>query len=175
MGELDKIGLGGGCHWCTEAVFQSLRGVHRVDQGWIASEGLAHSFSEAVIVHFDPNAIPLEVLVAIHLHTHESTSNHSMRGKYRSALYVFSEKQRQGICSILKVQQKEFNKPLITQILPYRAFKASEETFQEYYFKDPEKPFCARFIDPKLQLLLNRFSQHTNTTKLKHLKSHEHH
>ena len=57
MKKLDKIGLGGGCHWCTEAVFQSLKGVHLVEQGYIASEGIAASFSEAVIVHYNPDTV----------------------------------------------------------------------------------------------------------------------
>ena len=67
MSNLIKIGLGGGCHWCTEAVFQSLKGVARVQQGWIASEGENTAFSEAIIVKYDPKTIDLKTLVAIHL------------------------------------------------------------------------------------------------------------
>lgn len=79
MKKLKKIGFGGGCHWCTEAVFQSLKGVKSVQQGWIASKNEHFEFSEAVIVDFDPSSIPLKVLIEIHLHTHKSTSEHSMR------------------------------------------------------------------------------------------------
>ena len=83
-----KIALGGGCHWCTEAVFQSLIGVERVEQGYVASTGNNNSFSEAVIVHFNTERISLKTLIEIHLHTHKSTSNHSLRERYRSAVYL---------------------------------------------------------------------------------------
>jgi peptide-methionine (S)-S-oxide reductase len=61
-----SIGLGGGCHWCTEAVFQSLRRVTAVSQGFIASTAPHSSFSEAVIVEFDSMAISLAVLIEVH-------------------------------------------------------------------------------------------------------------
>lgn len=80
-----RIGFGGGCHWCTEAVFQSVVGVKLVEQGWIASEG-SEAFSQAVLVHFDPDAADLELLVAVHLHSHSSTASHLMRSKYCSAV-----------------------------------------------------------------------------------------
>lgn len=74
-----KIGLGGGCHWCTEGVFESLLGVSKVNQGWIASSGKDSDFSEAVEVYFDPAVISLSDLIEIHLYTHASRSNHSMK------------------------------------------------------------------------------------------------
>ncbi len=77
MNKIDKIGFGGGCHWCTKAVFQSLNGVNNVKQGWIASDGEAFAFSEAVIVEYNAKIIPLEVLIEVHLRTHKSTSEHS--------------------------------------------------------------------------------------------------
>jgi peptide-methionine (S)-S-oxide reductase len=60
---LVKIGFGGGCHWCTESVFQSLKGVQKVEQGWIASTNENDSFSEAVLVYFDETTIDIKVLL----------------------------------------------------------------------------------------------------------------
>ena len=88
---IKTIGLGGGCHWCTEAVFQSLRGVTQVEQGYIAAIAPDDSLSEGVIVHYNPAIISISVLIEIHLHTHKSTSNHSMRDTYRSAVYAMEE------------------------------------------------------------------------------------
>ena len=157
-----KIALGGGCHWCTEAVFQSLIGVEKVEQGYVSSNGDYSSFSEAVIVHFKPEAIALKRLIEIHLYTHKSTSNHSMREKYRSAVYTYSETQKEEATNILESLQPGFKNKLITKVFPFRSFKASREELHNYYKNDPEKPFCKTFIDPKLKLLLAQFSENTN-------------
>ena len=77
---MKKVGFGGGCHWCTEAVFQSLIGVVRVDQGFIAPKSALNSFSEAVLVYFDERIISLDDLLLIHVYTHESTKNHKNGG-----------------------------------------------------------------------------------------------
>ena len=81
--KIDQIALGGGCHWCTEAIFQSLIGVIKVEQGYVSSTGENSIFSEAVIIHFNAAKISLSNLIEIHLHTHNSISHHSMRDKYR--------------------------------------------------------------------------------------------
>ncbi|MFT6795561.1 MAG: peptide-methionine (S)-S-oxide reductase [Maribacter sp.] len=158
MRQIQKIGLGGGCHWCTEAVFQSLKGVYKVEQGFIASTGVNSSFSEAVIVHFYEDSISLKDIIAVHLHTHNSTSQHSMRSKYRSAVYVFSNEVAGLISGLLIEVQNDFDEPLITQVLPFNAFKPSDSQFHNYYFTDTERPFCKTHIKPKLQLLLDTFS-----------------
>ncbi len=153
---IEKIGFGGGCHWCTEAVFSVLHGVHMIEQGWIASEKPFDSLSEAVIVHFDPKIVNLKILIEIHLRTHASTSNHSMRSKYRSAIYIFSQDQKKHANDCLSALSEKEG-PFITQILPFKAFKASSETYQNYYQKNQSKPFCKTHIDPKLRLLLRKF------------------
>ena len=159
-----KIGFGGSCHWCTEAVFQALKGVGKVEQGWISAKE-ALEFHEAVIVHFDDTTIPLKVLVEVHLRTHNSTSDHSMRRKYRSAVYVFNEEQRIQVDQILEQLQTEFSEPVITRSFNFESFRTSEETFQNYYLKNPDKPFCKSYIDPKLKLLLDQFSDYVRFSK----------
>ena len=157
-----KIALGGGCHWCTEAVFQALKGVVKVEQGYVASVDANTSFSEAVIIHFNEDVIALPVLIEIHLYTHKSTSNHSMRDKYRSAIYYFSEVQEKEAIDVLNNVKKTFEEEIITEVLPFSEFKASREAIQNYYKKNPEKPFCKQFINPKLELLVNKFSKYLN-------------
>ena len=167
--KLTKIAFGGGCHWCTEAVFQSLKGVEKVEQGFIASTGKNSSFSEAVIVHFNTEEIALNTLIEIHLLTHKSTSNHSMREKYRSAIYVFSEAQKETSQKIINILQSNFDKKIITQILDFDTFKPSQEQFQKYYLKNPKKPFCERFINPKLKLLQEQFSKELKPATLNYI------
>jgi len=166
---LDKIGLGGGCHWCTEGVFKTLIGVHKIDQGWIASENENNSFSEAIIVYYDSQKIDLKDLIEVHLLTHSSTSNHSMRHKYRSAIYTFTKEQISTSASILKSLQENFGEPIITKVLPFKNFKQNEEMFTDYFYKSPLKPFCKNHIHPKLSKLIQKHKNLINKDNLNYL------
>lgn len=157
--EYNKIGFGGGCHWCTEAVFQYLKGVKEVEQGWISSEGENEYLSEAIIVHYDSNEINIETLIEVHLLTHSSTSNHPMRKKYRSGIYYFSDNQECTINRIITQLQSDFKNKIITKAYPFIAFKASPERIQNFYLKNPKKPFCQRYISPKLSIITKRFGK----------------
>lgn len=157
--DLQKIGLGGGCHWCTEAVFASLRGVVHVEQGFIRADAPDDSYSEAVLLTFQAEQIPLKSLIEIHLRTHSSTSNHSMRRKYRSAIYAMDEAQAEAARRVLAEVQPGFDAPLVSRVLPFRSFKASEERFQRYAEKNAGGPFCTSYIDPKLALLRKEFGK----------------
>ena len=167
MKNFRKIGLGGGCHWCTEAIFQAVNGVQKVEQGYIASEGEASDFSEAVIVHYDPKMVNLERLLKIHLHTHNSTSDHSFRKKYRSAVYYFSSEEEIAVKNLLEKLQQDFERTLITESLPLRKFKLSRESIQNYYRKNPDAPFCKRYIEPKLERMREKYPE----LKIKNINS----
>ncbi len=159
---MHKIGLGGGCHWFTEAVFQSLSGVARVEQGFIRSHAPADSWSEAVIVHFDESRIALDTLIEVHVRTHSSTARHSMRGKYRSAVYVFDSAQADEARRVLLHLNAEFSDALVTEVLEFAEFRASDARYHNYYDSDPDRPFCRRYIDPKLDAVRQRFSENVN-------------
>ena len=156
--EVRKIGFGGGCHWCTEAVFQSLRGVLSVEQGYIASTEPNSSFSEAVIVSYDPLTLDTKSLIEIHIRTHSSTSTHRLRDKYRSAVYFFSETQSHAAVQALHEIQKEFEKEIVTLVIPFASFKESSEQYKNYYKQGPERPFCELYIDPRLDRIKAEFS-----------------
>lgn len=156
---IQKIGLGGGCHWCTEAVFQSLKGVRTVEQGYIKSTDQNTNFSEAVVVTYSPEIISLKDLIAIHLYTHHSTSNHSFRKKYRSAIYLFEDDLKDIINVYLTELQQEFENTIITQVLKFNGFSPSRKELLNYYQKNPEKPFCKKYITPKLELLKTKYQK----------------
>ena len=170
-GKISKIAFGGGCHWCTEAVFQSLNGVEKVEQGYVSSIGRNTSFSEAVIVHFNRKCITLPTLIEIHLLTHNSKSNHTMRQKYRSAIYVFDDNQSEICNDLLEGFQKKFKNGLITEVLTFHDFEPSREEITNYYYTNPEKPFCETYINPKLKFLLQQFSGFVNHNKVDHLQN----
>lgn len=161
-----KIGFGGSCHWCTEAIFQSLIGVSKVEQGWISSIEV-NTLSEAVIVYFDQSKISLNTLIEIHLHTHSCTSRHSLRTKYRSAVYVFNDTQQILAKNILESFQSDFELPIITEVLTFAFFKLNKEDYLDYYYRDPERAFCKNQITPKLKKLIFQFAEKIDQNKLK--------
>jgi peptide-methionine (S)-S-oxide reductase len=160
-----KIGLGGSCHWCTEAIFQSLLGVSLVEQGWITALS-EPTPSEAIIVNYDPAIITLHKLIEIHLHTHSCTSTHSMRQKYRSAIYTYSVAQKQAAENSIRQLQEDFDDPVITEVLEFESFKLNTPEYLNYYFSNPDKPFCKNIINPKLQILLAKFMSALNPNKI---------
>ena len=161
---MKKVGFGGSCHWCIEAIFDSLKGVSKVEQGWISSTYPDSTTpSEAVIVHFDEKTISLDILTEIHLFTHNATSNHTFRDKYRSAIYTFDELQKNEVIGILKEKQKLFEKPLVTKVYPFGTFRLNDEKYLNYYKSNPEKPFCQVRIEPKLKVLLEEYSKYLKT------------
>jgi peptide-methionine (S)-S-oxide reductase len=166
---VSKIGFGGSCHWCTEAIFLSLKGVAAVKQGWIASDGQNSTFSEAVIVEFDLNTISLQTLIAVHLYTHSCTVNHSMRAKYRSAIYTFNEGQATAAQNAIEALQPEFEGVIITKVIPFKRFRLNSDNYLNYYYSNPGKPFCQNIVNPKLRVLLARFSNEADVGKLIHL------
>lgn len=155
---LEQIGLGGGCHWCTEGVFQALRGVAGVDQGYLQSLPPADAWAEGVIVRFDPAVIDLATLVEIHLRTHSGSSGYSPNGRYRSAVYTFVADQSAIAAQVIADVAAERGEPSPTAVLPFVGFRSSEERFRDYYRTDPNRPFCRRYIDPKLQYLRRHFA-----------------
>ncbi len=134
-------------------MFQALLGVGQVDQGFIRSAPPDDAYSEAVVVHFDPGVIGLADLIEIHLRTHASTSQHSKRAKYRSAVYVHSPQQAHEAAAILDELQQALSGPLVTRVLPFAGFKSSEPRCLNYFEKNSGNQFCGRYIDPKLERL----------------------
>ena len=158
MAGLATLAFGGGCHWCTEAVFASLRGT-TVTQGFAGSDPPDEAMSEAALVEHDEAVIPLSALVAVHLRTHAAGSDHAMRGKYRSAVYTTDEAQAEAARAALAAEADALG-PLVTRVLPLRAFEPSRPEFRRYYeTRGPEAPFCRAYIDPKLARVRREFGR----------------
>ncbi|KHJ53717.1 peptide methionine sulfoxide reductase [Aureimonas altamirensis] len=154
-----KIGFGGSCHWCTEGVFQVLRGVGQVEQGFLQSKAPADTWAEGVIVTFDPSVIDLRTLSEVHLRTHSATRARSPQSKYRSAIYVFEECQRHEAEQAIARLGEESSETVHTLVLSFAGIKASDARYQNYYRTDPSRPFCRRYIDPKLAYIRQHYSK----------------
>jgi peptide-methionine (S)-S-oxide reductase len=96
-----------------------------------------------------------------------------MRTKYRSAVYTFNKLQQKDSANILGLLQKDFEDRLIIRVYGYKEFRMSPESSQNYYLKNPEKPFCKTYIDPKLQMLLRRFPKNVIESPLFPIKTEE--
>lgn len=152
-----RIGLGGGCHWCTEGIVQALRGVDRVEQGFLRSDPPADAWAEGVVATFDPAVLPLDTLIEVHLRTHSGGGTYSPNGRYRSAVYVCEAGQQEVAATVIARVAAERGEAARTLILPFRDFTPSEQRYQDYYRTDPNRPFCRRYIDPKLDILRAHF------------------
>jgi peptide-methionine (S)-S-oxide reductase len=159
---MEKVGLGGGCHWCTEGVFQALKGVEQVEQGFIRSDPPSDTWAEGVIVHFDPAKIDLALLIEVHLRTHSASKAFVAEGKYRSSVYVYDDEQQERAVGTIASLQADFERPIETRVLLLREFKPSDERYRNYYATDPQRPFCRRYIDPKLDFIRRNFAEHVS-------------
>jgi peptide-methionine (S)-S-oxide reductase len=156
---MQEVGFGGGCHWCTEGLFQVLRGIIAVDQGFLISEAPWDAWAEGVIVRFDPTIISLGILAEIHLRTHSANGSYSPGGRYRSAIYVFDADQRREAARVIAEFATASGEAARTLVLEHSGFKPSDARYQDYYRTDPNRPFCRRYIDPKLDYLRRHFAE----------------
>lgn len=176
-GEAQKATFGGGCFWCTEALFQQLKGVIRVESGYSGgttinptyrevSSGLT-GHAEVVEVTYLPSEISLEELLRIHLATHNPTlvngPGTQKSAQYRSIIFYRNEAERATAQKVLEEARPLFDKPVATQLLPFERFYKAEPHHQNYYNNHPEGGYCTGIIHPKLKQLRELF---TNKVKL---------
>ncbi len=147
----ETIILAGGCFWCTEAVFSSLKGVEKVVPGY--SEG-----AESVQITFDPKILPLKDLLYVFFKLHDPTQLNRQGAdigtQYRSAVFYNSEEQRMEA----EKAKAEISRA-VTEIAPYKNFSPAGEEHKQYYLKNKGNLYCTLVIDPKIQKLKKEFGQ----------------
>ena len=164
------ITLAGGCFWCTEAVFKSLKGVISVVPGYsggsienptyeqVSSGNSGHA--ESVQITFDPKIISLEELLDVFFRLHDPTQLNRQGAdighQYRSAIFYLSGEQKS---SAENAKSKIPN--AVTEIVPYKNFFPAEENHKDYYFKNKGNVYCTLVIDPKIEKLKKDFSSLT--------------
>lgn len=169
--------FGGGCFWCTEAVFQRLNGVESVVSGYaggnkenpsyqeVSYEETGHA--EVVKVEFDPTKISYKQLLEVFWYVHDPTTlnqqGNDVGTQYRSIiLYTSDEQKREAEQSIKEMQEKYNNQPIakrvVTEIKPLVKFYTAEEYHQQYFEKNPSQPYCQLIIGPKLEHFEMMFS-----------------
>jgi len=157
--------FGGGCFWCTEAIFQQLAGVSKVESGYsggaspdptyqeVCSGRSGHA--EVVQITFDPAVISYADLVRIHLSTHNPTTPDQQGAdkgtQYRSIVLTHDAAQEAVARQVIEELAPAFDAPIVTEVKPFEVFYPAEGYHQDYYASNPQKPYCAAVISPKLQ------------------------
>ncbi len=166
--------LGGGCFWCTEAIFKSLRGVISVMPGYAGGEMQDPTYqdvssgdtghAEVVHIEFDPQIISfedlLEVFWAVHDPTQLNRQGNDIGSQYRSIiLYTTAQQKVISEQSLDKlIHSKIYKKPVVTEIKPLGKFYNAETYHHDYFDNNPNQPYCQLIISPKLQHLREKFA-----------------
>jgi methionine-S-sulfoxide reductase len=173
--KLDKATFGAGCFWCTEAVFQRLRGVKSVASGYsggtvenptyeaVCSGTTGHA--EVIQITFDPKEISFDDLLKVFWQTHDPTTpnqqGHDVGTQYRSAVFYHNDEQRH-VAEQYKKQldaSKVFRAPIVTEITAYKNFYPAEDYHQNYFRLNPEQRYCQFVIRPKVEKFNKEFKE----------------
>tara|TARA_R110002110_G_scaffold116917_1_gene288910 strand:- start:152 stop:691 length:540 start_codon:yes stop_codon:yes gene_type:complete len=160
--------VGGGCFWCTEAVFQEVKGVEKVVSGYSGGNAPGHptyreicsglsGHAEVVQITFDANIISYEDILVIFMTTHDPTTLNKQgadRGtQYRSVIYYHNELQKEIAEIVSKEVTPYYEDPIVTEISPLAVFYEAEKEHQDYYRNNQSQGYCSFVINPKLAKL----------------------
>lgn len=175
MNNIETITIGGGCFWCTEAIFKRLKGVEEVTSGY--SGGLrseptyeqvttgATGHAEVVQIEFDPNVISFKKLIEIFFYLHDPTTLNRQGAdegtQYRSVIFYHNEKQKEE-AEIVRDEVADsgaYSNPIITEIVPFENFYTAEEYHQNFYENNKNQGYCSYVISPKIHKLLKDYQK----------------
>jgi len=163
----EKATFGSGCFWCTEAVFQRVRGVKSVSSGYAGGNvpdptyhqvcGGNTGHAEVIQITYDPSQVSYADLLEIFWKTHDPTTlnqqGNDFGTQYRSVIFTHNEKQ-QKVANEYKKKLNEagiWKDPIVTEITPFSNFYTAEKYHQDYYNQNANQPYCRFVIVPKLE------------------------
>ena len=165
--ELEKTTLGGGCFWCTEAVYLELKGVVDVKPGYsgghvknpsyreVCNETTGHA--EVVQITFDPEVVSFSEILEVFFVTHDPTTlnrqGNDVGTQYRSAIFYHSEAQKQTAKQVIELLEKEkvYAKPIVTEVTAFDAFYPAEDYHINYFARNKNQPYCQYVVAPKVE------------------------
>jgi len=166
--KIELMTVGGGCFWCTEAVFQAVKGVEKVVSGYSGGKapgkptyreicsGLT-GHAEVVQVTFDANSISYKDLLTVFMTSHDPTTLNRQGGdvgtQYRSVIYYHNDTQKEMAETVIENLSKYFDNSIVTEISPLKIFYEAEDYHQDYYENNKSQGYCSFVITPKLTKL----------------------
>ncbi|NNF59451.1 MAG: peptide-methionine (S)-S-oxide reductase MsrA [Rhodothermaceae bacterium] len=173
MKMLETATLGGGCFWCVEAVMLPLRGVERVVSGFSGGHVKNPSYrevctgrtghAEVVQVTFDAEQISYADVLHVFFATHDPTSLNRQGADvgehYRSVILTHDDAQRETAEAVIAELEADrvFDRPIVTQVVPFEAFYPAEAYHQDYFANNPAQPYCQAVIAPKVAKLRKHY------------------
>jgi peptide-methionine (S)-S-oxide reductase len=173
MPNLETAIFGGGCFWCLEAIFQRLPGVKSVESGYSGGHVEKPNYkqvctgttghAEVVRVSFDPSETSYRELLAVFFATHDPTTlnrqGNDVGTQYRSAIFYHTEAQRATAQEVIRelTAEKAFRDQIVTEVRPASEFYIAEDYHQEYFANNPQQPYCAYVVAPKVQKFRKKF------------------
>lgn len=160
--------VGGGCFWCTEAVFEEVKGVEKVVSGYSGGTVPGHptyreitsgltGHAEVIQITFDANLISYEDILVIFMTTHDPTTLNRQGAdcgtQYRSVIFYHDEKQKEIAEIVCKKVAPYYQNPIVTEISTLDKFYEAEKEHQDFYRNNPNFGYCNFVIDPKLAKL----------------------
>jgi peptide-methionine (S)-S-oxide reductase len=166
MSDTQTIVLGGGCFWCTEAVFKEVRGITDVESGYSNGHVQRPSYeqvctgmtghNEVVKLTFDPAQITLRQILEIFFVVHDPTQlnrqGNDTGTQYRSGIYTTTPEQKEEADAMIRQmsQDKLFGKPIVTEVVPLDNYSAAEDYHQDFFERNPTQGYCMAVAAPKV-------------------------
>jgi len=173
MNSIELATLGGGCFWCSEAIFTELIGVEKVESGYsggtvpnptyeqVCAGRTGHA--EVVQITFDPNVISFKELLQIFLTMHDPTTLNRQGAdvgtQYRSIILYHSDEQKAVAARVIKEIEaaKVWDRPIVTEVKPFEEFYRAEDYHQEYFKRNGGQAYCQIVIAPKVAKLRKQY------------------
>ena len=170
----ETIVLGGGCFWCTEAVFDRVQGVVDVESGYSNGQTVNPSYeqvctgrtghNEVVKVAFDTAQISLreilEIFFVIHDPTTKDRQGNDVGTQYRSGIYTTGEAQQKVAADVIREigESKTYSAPIVTEVVPLANYSTAEAYHQDYFVNHPNQGYCAFVVGPKVEKFQKTFA-----------------
>jgi len=169
----ETITLGGGCFWCTEAVFEQLKGVEKVESGYSGGTVANPSYeqvctgntghAEVSQITFDPKVISLKTILEVFFTVHNPTTlnrqGNDVGSQYRSVIFYRDAEQKAAAQQVIKdiAAAKIWDGPIVTEVTPFKVFYRAEDYHQEYFRLHGSQPYCQLIIAPKVAKFREHF------------------
>jgi peptide-methionine (S)-S-oxide reductase len=175
QGRMEEATLGGGCFWCIEAAFNEIKGVINVESGYAGGDSASPTYeqvctgttghAEVVQITFDPRIISFREILEIFFTVHDPTTLNrqgaDVGNQYRSVIFYHNGKQKevaeQTIAELNAA--KVWDKPIVTQVEPFKNFYKAEDYHKKYFDHHPEAAYCRIVIAPKIARLRKKYRE----------------